>query len=57
MAETTLTAPAEPVAPEPTAPAPVVPEIVVIDKTDDWRSTLPDDLKGDPFLGRYKSQE
>ena len=57
MAETTLTAPAELVAPEPTAPAPVAPETVVIDKTDDWRSTLPDDLKGDPFLGRYKSQE
>jgi len=61
MAETTLTAApeGEKVAPTPDTPTPT-PEQVIIDKTpapDDWRSSLPDDLKADPFLGRYKSQE
>jgi hypothetical protein len=59
MAETTLTAPptGETTAAAETTPTPE-PERVVIDKgADDWRATLPDDLKADPFLGRYKSQE
>lgn len=57
--ETTLTAPA-PDTPAPTAATTTGPDaanVVVIDKTDDWRSALPDDLKADPFLGRYKTQE
>lgn len=62
MAETTLTAaPAsDVVAPAPGTPAPSTDNTVIIDKTpppEDWRSSLPDDLKADPFLGRYKSQE
>lgn len=61
MAETTLTAPA-PTETEAPAATPSAPDnTLVIDKTtpagDDWRATLPEDLKSDTYLARYKSPE